>query len=120
MTTSPPKCLLILCAGRSAARDILVHALDGSWVEAVNSGEEWLTRACDVIFMDSPMPGMEGIEAAHLIKEDTRLKAHPDVVLVTPVTHPQWAPNLAFSKVREQPVQDVRVDWFDEVLIEPG
>ena len=77
----------------AAARDILVHALDGvcARVEAVNSGEEAIAavkqhdsdRPYDVIFMDWRMPGMDGIEAARLIKEDPQLKTHPAVVLVT-------------------------------------
>jgi two-component system, sensor histidine kinase and response regulator len=77
----------------AAARDILVHALEGfcARVEAVNSGEEAIvavkqhdsTQPYDVIFMDWRMPGMDGIQAARLIKEDTQLKTHPAVVLVT-------------------------------------
>jgi two-component system sensor histidine kinase/response regulator len=77
----------------AAARDILVHALDGicARVEAVSSGEEAIAtvkqhdsdRPYDVIFMDWRMPGMDGIQAARLIKEDTQLKTHPAVVLVT-------------------------------------
>ena len=77
----------------AAARDILVHALDGfcARVDAVSSGEEAIAavkqhdsdRPYDVIFMDWRMPGMDGIQAARLIKEDTQLKTHPAVVLVT-------------------------------------
>ena len=77
----------------AAARDILVHALDGfcARVDAVSSGEEAIAavkqhdsdRPYDVIFMDWRMPGMDGIQAARLIKEDPQLKTHPAVVLVT-------------------------------------
>ena len=77
----------------AAARDILVHALDGilARVDAVSSGEEAIAaveqhdsgRPYDVIFMDWRMPGMDGIQAARLIKENTQLKTHPAVVLVT-------------------------------------
>ena len=77
----------------AAARDILVHALDGvcARVDAVSSGEEAIAavrqhdsdRPYDVIFMDWRMPGMDGIQAARLIKEDPSLKTHPAVVLVT-------------------------------------
>jgi signal transduction histidine kinase/CheY-like chemotaxis protein/ligand-binding sensor domain-containing protein len=77
----------------AAARDILVHALDGvcARVEAVSSGEEAIAavkqhdsdRPYDVIFMDWRMPGMDGIQAARLIKQDPELKTHPAVVLVT-------------------------------------
>ena len=77
----------------AAARDILVHALDGfcARVDAVSSGEEAIAaveqhdsgRPYDVIFMDWRMPGMDGIQAARLIKEDPQLKTRPAVVLVT-------------------------------------
>jgi len=77
----------------AAARDILVHALDGlcARVDAVNSGKEAiaavrqhdLTQPYDVLFMDWRMPGLDGIQAARLIKEDPQLKTHPAVVLVT-------------------------------------
>ena len=70
-----------------------MHALDGvcARVEAVSSGEDAIAavkqhdsdRPYDVIFMDWRMPGMDGIQAARLIKEDTQLKTHPAVVLVT-------------------------------------
>ena len=77
----------------AAARDILVHALEGfcARVDAVSSGEEAIAavkqhdsdRPYDVIFMDWRMPGMDGIQAARLIKEDPQLKRRPAVVLVT-------------------------------------
>jgi two-component system sensor histidine kinase/response regulator len=77
----------------AAARDILVHALDGvcARVDAVSSGEEAIAavtqndsgRPYDVIFMDWRMPGMDGIQAARLIKQDPELKTHPAIVLVT-------------------------------------
>ena len=77
----------------AAARDILVHALDGfcARVDAVSSGEEAIAavkqhdsgQPYDVIFMDWRMPGLDGIEAARLIKQDPELKTHPAVVLVT-------------------------------------
>jgi two-component system sensor histidine kinase/response regulator len=76
-----------------AARDILVHALDGvlARVDAVSSGEEAIAaveqhdsgQPYDVIFMDWRMPGMDGIQTAQLIKDNTQLKTRPAVVLVT-------------------------------------
>ena len=77
----------------AAARDILVHALDGilARVDAVSSGEEAIAavgqndsdRPYDVIFMDWRMPGMDGIQATRRIKDNTQLKSQPAVVLVT-------------------------------------
>ena len=77
----------------AAARDILVHALVGvgARVDAVSSGEEAIAavrqhdsdRPYDVIFMDWRMPGMDGIQATRLIKEDPSLTTRPAVVLVT-------------------------------------
>ena len=71
----------------AAARDILVHVLDGfcARVDAVSSGEEAIAavkqhdsdRPYDVIFMDWRMPGMDGIEAARLIKQDAATEEAP-------------------------------------------
>jgi two-component system sensor histidine kinase/response regulator len=100
----------------AAARDILVHALDGflARVDAVSSGEEAIAsvkqhdsgQPYDVIFMDWRMPGMDGIQAARLIKEDPHLKTHPAVVLVT-----------AFGReeVREE-AERIQIDGF---LVKP-
>ena len=70
-----------------------MHALVGvgARVDAASSGEEAIAvvrhhdadRPYDVIFMDWRMPGMDGIQAARLIKEDAQLKTRPAVVLVT-------------------------------------
>ena len=87
-------------------------ALDGilARVDAVSSGEEAIAaveqhdsgRPYDVIFMDWRMPGMDGIQAARLIKENTQLKTHPAVVLVT-----------AFGReeVREE-AERIQIDGF--------
>ena len=89
-----------------------MHALDGilARVDAVSSGEEAIAaveqhdsgRPYDVIFMDWRMPGMDGIQAARLIKENTQLKTHPAVVLVT-----------AFGRedVREE-AERIQIDGF--------
>jgi signal transduction histidine kinase/ligand-binding sensor domain-containing protein/DNA-binding response OmpR family regulator len=96
----------------AAARDILVHALDGvcARVDAVGSGEEAIAavkqhdsdRPYGVIFMDWRMPGLDGIQAARLIKENPQLKTHPAVVLVT-----------AFGReeVREE-AERIQIDGF--------
>jgi len=77
----------------AAARDILVHALEGilARVDAVSSGEEAVAavrqhdsdRPYEVIFMDWRMPGMDGMQASRTIKADPQLKMHPAIVLVT-------------------------------------
>ena len=77
----------------AAARDILVHVLESvcARVDAVSSGEEAIaavkqhdtSQPYDVIFMDWRMPGLDGIEAAHRIKQDPDLTTHPAVLLVT-------------------------------------
>ena len=77
----------------AAARDILVHVLEGvcARVDAVSSGEEAIaavkqhdtSQPYDVIFMDWRMPGLDGVEAAHRIKQDPDLTTHPAVLLVT-------------------------------------
>jgi signal transduction histidine kinase/CheY-like chemotaxis protein/ligand-binding sensor domain-containing protein len=100
----------------AAARDILVNALDGicAQVDAVNSGEEAIaavrqhdsTQPYDVIFMDWRMPGMDGIQATRLIKEDPQLKTHPAVVLVT-----------AFG--REEVRQEAESVQMDGFLLKP-
>ena len=96
----------------AAARDILVHALAGvcGRVDAVSSGEEATAavkqhdadRPYDVVFMDWRMPGMDGIQAARLIKEDPSLTTRPAVVLVT-----------AFGReeVREE-AERIQIDGF--------
>jgi two-component system sensor histidine kinase/response regulator len=96
----------------AAARDILVHALDGvcAQVEAVSSGEEAIAavkqhdsaQPYDVIFMDWRMPGLDGIETARLIKQDAELKKQPAVVLVT-----------AFGReeIREE-AESIHIDGF--------
>jgi PAS domain S-box-containing protein len=76
-----------------AAREILSDALAdlSGRVDVVSSGAEAIaavkqhdgTDPYDVIFMDWRMPGMDGLEASRLIKQDTRLKKTPAVVMVT-------------------------------------
>ena len=100
----------------AAAREILVHSLDGfcAQVDAVSSGEEAIAavkqhdsgRPYDVLFMDWRMPGLDGIEATRLIKQDPELKKHPAVVLVT-----AFAP----EELREE-AERVHIDGF---LVKP-
>jgi PAS domain S-box-containing protein len=76
-----------------AAREILSDALAdlSGRVDVVSSGLEALAAVrqhddsdpYDVVFMDWRMPGMDGLEASRLIKQDRNLKKHPAVVMVT-------------------------------------
>jgi PAS domain S-box-containing protein len=77
----------------SAARDILAEALGGvvSHVDAVVGGAEAVAAVkqhdagspYDVVFMDWKMPGIDGLEATRLIKQDAGLRKQPAVVMVT-------------------------------------
>ena len=76
-----------------AAREILTEALGGvvSQVEAVSGGAEAVAAVkredaatpYDIVFMDWRMPGLDGLEATRLIKQDRSLRKQPVVVMVT-------------------------------------
>ena len=96
----------------AAAREILVELLDSlaGCVHAVSSGPEALAAIkernedapYDVVFMDWRMPGMDGLEATRLIKNQSSLQKQPAVIMVT-----------AFDReeVREQ-AERLHVDGF--------
>jgi signal transduction histidine kinase/CheY-like chemotaxis protein len=77
----------------SAAREILADALQGitGHVDVVSSGAEALaavkqhaaSEPYDLVFMDWRMPGMDGLQATHLIKQDGQILKQPAVVMVT-------------------------------------
>jgi signal transduction histidine kinase/DNA-binding response OmpR family regulator/HPt (histidine-containing phosphotransfer) domain-containing protein/HAMP domain-containing protein len=77
----------------AAARDILTEALSGvvARVDAVGGGAEAVAAVrqhatgtpYDVVFMDWRMPGVDGLEATRLIKQDSTLGKQPAVVMVT-------------------------------------
>ena len=77
----------------SAAREILVESLEtvAERVDSVSSGPEALAaikeRDTDtpygVVFMDWRMPGMDGLQAARLIKHDDSLRHQPAIIMVT-------------------------------------
>jgi two-component system sensor histidine kinase/response regulator len=76
-----------------AAREILVESLKSlaERADAVSSGPEAIAAIrerdadvpYDVVFMDWRMPGMDGLQAARLIKNDPSLRKHPAIVIVT-------------------------------------
>jgi len=77
----------------AAAREILSESLQSlaERVDAVSSGHEALAAVkerdtdspYDVVFMDWRMPGMDGLQATRLIKNDTTLRKQPAVIIVT-------------------------------------
>lgn len=77
----------------SAARDIIQDALRdiARRVDTANSGPEAVSaikhmdagQPYDVVFMDWRMPGMDGLQAARIIKSDETLTHPPAIVLVT-------------------------------------
>ncbi|HRZ38163.1 MAG TPA: PAS domain S-box protein, partial [Candidatus Paceibacterota bacterium] len=77
----------------AAAREILVESLKSlaERVDAVSSGHEALAAIkerdadapYDVVFMDWRMPGMDGLQATRLIKNDSSLRQQPAVIIVT-------------------------------------
>jgi two-component system, sensor histidine kinase and response regulator len=99
-----------------AAREILVHALQDitGQVDAVASGPEAIAAVkqddvatpIDVVFMDWRMPGMSGLQAVRLIREDGQIHRQPAVVIVT-----------AFGReeVREE-AENLNIDGF---LVKP-
>jgi PAS domain S-box-containing protein len=110
-------CLSVLVVDdNSAARDILVDALRAvtAQVDAVSSGPEAVSavreRATsspyDVVFMDWRMPGMDGLQAARLIKLDQKVKKQPAIVMVT-----------AFG--REEVREEAEKLAIDDFLVKP-
>ena len=77
----------------AAAREILAESLGSmaKQVDAVSSGQEALAAIkerdadtpYDVVFMDWQMPGMDGLQAARLIRNDSLLHKQPAIIIVT-------------------------------------
>ena len=77
----------------AAAREILAESLGSmaKQVDAVSSGHEALAAIkerdadtpYDVVFMDWQMPGMDGLQAARLIRNDSLLHKQPAIIIVT-------------------------------------
>ena len=107
---------VLIVDDNSAAREVLADALQGvaKRVDVVSSGAEAVAAvkqsdAADpygVVFMDWRMPGMDGTQAARLIKQDPQIGHTPAVIMVT-----------AFGRdeVREE-AEKAQVDGF---LVKP-
>ncbi|MCE0484517.1 MAG: response regulator [Methylacidiphilales bacterium] len=107
---------VLVADDNSAAREILTESLGflAQQVDAVSSGQEALAAIkerdantpYDVVFMDWQMPGMDGLQAARLIKNDSQLHKQPIIIIVT-----------AFGReeVREE-AEKLHVDGF---LVKP-
>ena len=88
-----PSLRVLVVDDNSAASEILADGLRSiaSSVDVVASGEEALASvrraddkvAYDLVFMDWRMPGMDGLQAAKVLKEDKSLRFQPAIVLVT-------------------------------------
>ena len=100
----------------AAAREILVESLENlaQKVDAVSSGPEAIAAIkerdgdtpYDAVFMDWKMPGMDGLQAVRIIKNDASLSKQPAFIIVT-----------AFGReeVREE-AENLHVDGF---LVKP-
>jgi two-component system sensor histidine kinase/response regulator len=86
--------LNVLVVDDNAAACEIIHDLLRSVVERIDtvpSGPEAIAavkamdadQPYDIIFMDWRMPGMDGLQAARLIKSDEKLQHQPSIVLVT-------------------------------------
>ncbi|CAA6606397.1 Hybrid sensory kinase (modular protein) [Rhodospirillaceae bacterium LM-1] len=85
---------VLIADDNSSAREVLDDLLKplAARVDQVASGQEaidavrrqdQLAQPIDVVLMDWRMPGLDGIEAARLIKEDASIKSKPAIVVVT-------------------------------------
>jgi two-component system sensor histidine kinase/response regulator len=87
------KLRVLIVDDNAAAREILVESLDSltASADAVSSGAEALAAIrerdddapYDVVFMDWRMPGLDGLQASRLIKNDPTIHKQPAIIMVT-------------------------------------
>jgi PAS domain S-box-containing protein len=107
---------VLIVDDNAAAREILVESLRhlAERTDAVSSGPEAIAAIrerdadapYDVVFMDWRMPGMDGLQAARHIKNDTSLRKQPAIIIVT-----------AFG--REEVREEAEALHLDGFLIKP-
>ncbi|MGH9628863.1 MAG: response regulator, partial [Bryobacteraceae bacterium] len=111
----------------ATAREILVNSLNAlcAQVDAVGSGEEAIVavknhdaeQPYDVIFMDWRMPGMNGLKAARLIKEDCELRSPPAVVLVTAFGQDEVRDNAEYTPIDGVLLKPVTTSMLMDTLV---
>ena len=109
-------------SARAVLADLLRRA--GADVEMADSGFEALERlrktpdTFAAVFLDREMPGMDGIEVAHIVHDEGLLKGRP-VILVAPIGTPEPDPaDLARIGVRTILVKPVSRAGLRSVLAE--
>ncbi len=93
LTERLPQLNVLVADDNEAAREILSEALSGivEHVDLVASGSEAISavrqhddgRPYDLVFMDWRMPGIDGLQAIQLIKDDASIHKQPAMVMVT-------------------------------------
>jgi signal transduction histidine kinase/DNA-binding response OmpR family regulator/streptogramin lyase/HPt (histidine-containing phosphotransfer) domain-containing protein len=111
----------------AVAREILVNALNClcAHVDAAGSGEEAIAavkrsdpvRPYDVIFMDWRMPGMDGLQATRIVKEDSGLTRPPAVVLVTAFGHDDVRENAGHKLIDGYLLKPVTASMLMDTLV---
>ena len=71
----------------------------------------------DVVFMDWRMPGMNGLQATRLIKEDASLASPPAIVLVTAYGHDDVRENAEYSLIDGYLLKPITASMLMDTLV---